>query len=101
MGNEITTEILHKLCRNETINLTQHFQIRCKERGITFKDIKNVISTGEIIELYPEDYPNPSCLILGLSFNQKPLHVVVGVENDFLWLITAYYPNTIKWKFRL
>lgn len=97
LQSDITTDILHKLCRNETINLTQHFQTRCKERGISFKDVKHVISTGEIIEMYPEDYPNPSCLVLGVDLDQKPLHVVVGVENGFLWLITAYHPDTIKW----
>lgn len=97
MQNEITTEILRKLCRNENINLTQHFQTRCKERGISFKDIKHTIATGEIVEMYPEDYPNPSCLVLGLTLTKKPLHVIVGIENGFLWLITAYFPDTTKW----
>ncbi|MEG0508035.1 MAG: DUF4258 domain-containing protein [Eubacterium sp.] len=31
---------------------------------------------GEIIENYPKDYPNPSCLILGYLFTDIPLHVV-------------------------
>lgn len=97
MPIEITTDILRKLCKNETINLTQHFQIRGKERGISFKDVKHAISTGKIIEMYPKDFPNPSCLVLGRALNQTPLHVVVGVENGFLWLITAYYPNADKW----
>jgi hypothetical protein len=37
-----------------------------QERDISRIDVKNVIATGEIIEKYPEDYPNPICRILGI-----------------------------------
>jgi hypothetical protein len=53
---------------------------------------------GEIIEQYPNDYPFPSCLVLGLSVHKKCLHVVCGIGDAELWLITAYYPNIDKWE---
>ena len=42
-----------------------------QERDISRADVKNGIATGEIIEDYPEDYPNPSCLIFGYKDSKK------------------------------
>ena len=65
---------------------------------ITADDIVNCISTGEIIKQYEDDKPLPSCLILGKSCNGKPLHIVVSNDDNFIYLITAYYPDPSVWK---
>jgi hypothetical protein len=57
----------------------------------------NALIHGEIIEEYPNDYPYPSCLVLGLSPAGKHLHIVCGMSENTLWLITAYYPNPDEW----
>ena len=95
---EISLESLHSLCTDETITLTQHLQLRMRERGIKYADIKNAIMTGKIIEQYPTDQPFPSCLIFGLSVQSKPLHVVCGIGEGLLWIITTYYPDSNKWE---
>lgn len=56
------------------------------------------IMNGEIIEQYPDDYPYPSCLILGMSIEDKYLHVVIGHHESDLFLITAYFPSVDKWE---
>ena len=61
-------------------------------------DVKNGIATGEIIEDYPEDYPNPSCLIFGYNVNGRILHIVAGCDNINIYIITAYYPDTKKFE---
>ena len=65
-------------------------------RGITRQDIIACIQNGEIIEDYPDDYPFPSCLIYGLNAKNKVIHVVVGCDNEELFIVTAYYPNKEK-----
>ena len=50
------------------------------------------IAKGEVIEDYPDDYPYPSCLILG-----EGIHIVAGIGDDMLWLITAYRPDLDQW----
>ena len=55
-------------------------------------------ATGEIIEDYPEDYPNPSCLIFGYNVNGRILHIVAGCDNINIYIITAYYPDTKKFE---
>lgn len=89
---------LKSLCSLGQIKWTSHIMMRLQERGINPSDVKQCIMSGEIIEDYPTDYPYPSCLILGLSVGGNSLHVVIGCGEGFLWLITAYYPNTDKWE---
>lgn len=90
------TEI-RKLCDSESLRWTNHALARLIQRGISTDDVVYALENGEIIELYPTDYPYPSCLVLGASTNNEFIHVVCGIGSDELWLITAYYPNPIKW----
>ena len=96
---EICIDDLKSLCFfDDNIIMTQHLVIRCRERGIKFDDIKNAILTGEIIEQYPTDFPYPSCLVLGLNVKDIYLHVVSGIGDGKLWIITAYFPASDKWE---
>ena len=81
-------DIYQKLCSESKILWTQ--------RDISRADVKNGIATGEIIEDYPDDYPNPSCLIFGYNVNGRILHIVAGCDNINIYIITAYYPDTKK-----
>ena len=91
-------EIYQKLCMESKILWTQHCLQRMQERNISRADVKNGIVTGEIIEDYPDDYPNPSCLIFGYTINDKIIHVVAGSDGKYIYIITAYFPNTIKFE---
>lgn len=89
---------LRKLCTDDTIIMTAHVIKRCKERNIDSESIINVIMYGEIIKQYEDDKPFLSCLLLGMSINDRYLHVVVASDNINLHIITAYYPNTDEWE---
>lgn len=77
--------------------MTNHVFDCMRERGISFEKIKQAIQTGEIIEQYPDDYPFPSCLVLAVNINGKPLHVVVGYAYTEIWIITVYVPDAENW----
>lgn len=68
-----------------------------QQREIKIKDIINCLSNGKIIEYYKDDYPHPSCLVLGSSDEDKYIHVVCALEKTTLWMITAYYPAESEW----
>ena len=85
------------LCKDTSIEVTQHILMRCQQRKISYVEIKEVIKSGEIIEEYPNDYPYRSCLILGKTINERKLHVVVGIGDNKLWLVTAYEPDPLQW----
>jgi hypothetical protein len=94
---ELSVDDFRKLCTPEKFQITLHAARRLKQRGIVLDDIVNCIMCGEIIEQYPTDYPYPSCLILGSSINQELIHVVIGSDMNYLWIITAYKPDKEKW----
>lgn len=60
----------------DDVILTQHVLERIRQREVERDDLFNIIINGEIIEQYPNDYPFPSCLILGNSIKGDPLHIV-------------------------
>ena len=60
--------------------------------------MKQAIRNGSIIEDYPDDYPYPSCLILGYAEDEQPLHLVCGAGEGTLFIITAYRPSPEKWE---
>ena len=95
---EISIDKLRELCNNNAIKWSTHILARLQERGIHPSDVKRCINTGHIIEQYPNDYPYPSCLVLGCTTNDSMLHVVIGVGEGRLWLITAYYPDSDRWE---
>lgn len=90
-------ELIRRLCEAKALQWTNHVMIRLLQRGISTNDVEYAIIHGEIIEQYPDDYPYPSCLVLGATIAGKHLHVVCGATNERLWLITAYYPNPDEW----
>lgn len=94
----ISIDRLHTLCQKGNFKWTAHILARLQERGIHRSDIRHCIFAGRILEEYPDDHPFPSCLVLGRDTAGRALHVVVGVGEDSLWLVTAYYPDPGKWE---
>jgi hypothetical protein len=93
----MTETIIQELCAKEAVRWTAHVVKRFLQRGIAQDDVLHALSQGEIIEQYPEDYPYPSCLVLGISLQRDFLHVVCGSNQQELWIITAYYPSSAIW----
>jgi hypothetical protein len=93
----MTVEDIARLSEGESLRWTSHILQRLFQRNIRIDDVKAVLAKGEIIEQYPNDYPFPSCLVLGYTAAGQPLHVVCGSNGVEMWLITAYFPNPVKW----
>ena len=82
---------LRKLCIPKNIRITLHAAKRLEQRGIFLKDVISCIMNGEIIEQYPDDYPYPSCLILGMSIEDKYLHVVIVTIFSNIDAVEQYF----------
>ena len=91
-------DLFRRLNSAENYVVTMHSRRRMSERGILLRDVIDAVDHGEIIEQYPNDYPFPSCLILGLTVSNKYLHVIVSISEGHIYLITAYYPNKDEWE---
>lgn len=94
----LNIEIIKEYIAKRKIDWTKHCLNRLNQRNIQISEVKTAVNRGKIIEYYYDDYPYPSCLILGYNINKKILHIVCGMSEDIVHMITAYYPNTEKWE---
>ncbi len=72
---------------------------RMFERHVSDADVREILQRGETIEVYPDDKPYPSRLVLG-HIRQRVLHVVVAdnkVDSECI-VITVYEPDPLKWE---
>lgn len=93
----IEIENLRKYRAEDKIFATNHAAERFRERKISAQDIYSAIDTGEVIEQYPNDYPYPSCLVLGKNLRDEKIHAVLSDEGTASRIITAYFPDIDKW----
>ncbi len=93
----IKIEVLREYYIKDKVLISEHAAYRFKQRNIKAKEVRYAVNNGEIIEQYPEDYPFPSCLILGKTSEGKPLHIVMSDEGTMSRVITVYYPDKDKW----
>ena len=76
-----------------------HAVQRMFERRIPVENVRQVLQSGEKIEDYSEDMPDPGGL-LSAKRGQWPLHVVMAenTKEGELVVITVYEPDPAQWK---
>lgn len=95
--NDLYNYIIRQKMNSKKIQWTNHCLNRLNQRDILIKDVEVAIKNGKVIETYSDDFPFPSCLILGKASNNQNLHVVCGIGNDKLYIVTAYRPDIVQW----
>jgi hypothetical protein len=67
-------------------------------RRILVQEVREAVANGLIIEDYPNDKYGPSCLILGFTQTQRPLHIQCSYPSrPIIKIITLYEPQADKW----
>ena len=90
-------EICRQLSQGE-FELSHHAFKRAVERNISDREIRAAGTGAKIIEDYPDDKYSPSCLLLGFTTGQRPLHLQVSrVETPLVKIITLYEPDEKEW----
>ena len=95
--NDIVSQVREAV--NKRILFLPHAirQMSHPDRMISTKEVEQVVTTGELIEDYPQDARGHSCLILGFVIDNRPIHVVCSPKPEYLAIITAYIPNIKQW----
>ena len=75
-----------------------HAVQRMFERQISARKVREALETGETIEDYSPEMPEPSRLILGFQ-GKRPFHMVTSEnqETNETTIITVYLPASNKW----
>lgn len=94
---EIALEQIRTQADIENIRVTQHAQQEMVEEGINLNEVLEAISTGGIIENYPDHRRGACCLLNGVTNNDRHLHIVCTTARPVLIIITVYEPKPPKW----
>jgi hypothetical protein len=90
-----------KICRHLSageFEFSRHAFKRAVERNISNDEITQLSENAELIENYPDDKFSPSCLILGFTHKNHPLHIQVSfTDTPMVRIITLYEPDPEEW----
>ena len=90
-------EIRRRVARGD-FEFSQHAVDQSIIRHISVRDLREAIASGEVIEVYPEDKYGPSCLIFGMTSNDRPVHVQCSdPSRSIVKIITVYEPDPAIW----
>ena len=80
------------------VEFTRHATDRSIRRSISIEEIRQAVSSGAVIEDYPDDKYGPSCLIFGFTTVGRPLHVHCSYPTrPLVKVITVYEPDATLW----
>ncbi|MBI2264535.1 MAG: DUF4258 domain-containing protein [Armatimonadetes bacterium] len=78
--------------------MSRHARKFAGQRCIRDVEVREALCEAELLENYPDDSRGPSCLVLGFTQRQRPLHVVCGGDPvRTLVIITTYEPKPPDW----
>ena len=92
-----TINDLRRAVQDDHIAWKTHAVKRLQERNILQSEVIECVLHGEFIEMYQEDKPFASCLILGATNNVRHLHIVCSYAEQTIYIITAYEPDMDRW----
>ncbi len=91
-------EIRAKVAANQ-FEFSKHATDQSILRGISVQEVREAFSNAEVIEDYPDDKYGPSCLILGWTRTQKPLHIQCShPSRPLVKIVTLYQPDPDLWE---
>ena len=91
------TELRDQLSRGQ-FELSRHAFRRAVERNISAVEIQEAGASARVIEDYANDKYSPSCLLLGFTAAERPLHIQVSyADTELVKIITLYEPDDNEW----
>jgi hypothetical protein len=90
-------EFIRHTARTEQIRVTVHAQQEMVEEEVKLELVLQVLSSGTVLENYPDHQRGACCLVNGTTWNGRSLHVVCTTTSPVLIIITVYEPKLPKW----
>lgn len=91
--SQLIEEIRQKITGN-LFEFSKHAVDQSILRDIRVQEVIEVIITGQVIEDYPDDEYEPSCLVSGLTQANRNIHIQCSYPSrPLIKIITLYEPN--------
>ena len=82
-------EAIRRKISQGRFEFTQHAVDQSISRRISVEEFRQTAASGEVIEDYPNDRYGPSCLVLGYTEAERPLHIHCShATRDLIRVIT-------------
>lgn len=65
---------------------------------LTISKVVEAILSGTILESYEDTGRGPSCLVVGFTDENRPVHVVCGQRGTHMVIITVYVPGPPRFR---
>lgn len=98
MSDNFRERLIRDKAAADNFKVRLHALLRSNERGIMPAEIKTALLNAVIVEDYPDDPRGHSCLVWGRTSSGRDLHLVCGITDDMLWIVTVYEPNPEAWE---
>jgi hypothetical protein len=92
-----TVSRIQALASAGAVRVTQHAQQEMVEEAIRLEDVLHAISTGRILEDYPDHPRGACCLLHGVDADNRDIHVVCTTALPTLIIITVYVSTPPRW----
>ncbi len=93
-----TFEQIRKQLVKGQFEFSRHAFRRAVLRNISENEIRQAAENAVVLEDYPYDKYAPSCLILGFTRMDRPLHIQVSyIDSDLVKIVTLYQPSESEW----
>ncbi len=83
--------------RGGRLQFTLHAHQEMVSEGFTGDDVSHALSSGLILENYPEHRRGACALMSGTTAAGRPMHIVCTTGRDPAIVITVYEPKPPKW----
>ena len=83
---------------NGRFEFSQHAVDQSIIRHISVQEIREAFADSQILEDYPDDKYGASCLVLGFTLADRPLHILCSYPSRHLVkIVTLYEPDPEQW----
>ena len=83
---------------NGRFEFSQHAVDQSIIRHISVQEIHEAFANSQIVEDYPDGKYGPSCLVLGVTLADRPLHILCSYPSrPLVKIVTLYEPDPDQW----
>ena len=82
--------------RSKDYYFSKHADQERQNDNLVIEEIEEALLAGRILEQYEDTGRGESCLVVGFTERGKPIHLVCGVREEVLAIITVYIPTPPK-----
>jgi hypothetical protein len=90
-------QLRSKIAKDQ-FEFSQHAVDQSIIRHISIQEIREAFENCQIVEDYPDDKYGPSCLVLGFTLANRPLHMLCSYPSrPLVKIVTLYEPDPEEW----